>query len=133
MQLTKRADRNPFRFTTRCPVPSHLWHLPVPMQYGQTTAMSCTLAAESSDADRSDLSREIAVGCSSAPEQDASTLALPEGFYAFRSARVAVDAGWARNLFLARRFARHVSPLRTTVYTHPGDEELYKEIRHLSC
>jgi len=29
-----------------------------------------------------------------------------------------------RDLFLAQRFARHVSPLTTTVYTHPSDEEM---------
>ena len=29
-----------------------------------------------------------------------------------------------RDLFLAQRFARHASPLTTTVYCHPGDEEL---------
>ena len=28
----------------------------------------------------------------------------------------------SRDLFLAQRFARHVSPLTTTVYTHPSDE-----------
>ena len=38
-----------------------------------------------------------------------------------------------RDLFLAQRFARHVSPLTTTVYTHPGDEELYAGIRDLPC
>src|SRR3989449_3710682 len=27
------------------------------------------------------------------------------------------------DLFLAQRLARHVSPLTTTIYTHPGDEE----------
>lgn len=47
--------------------------------------------------------------------------------------RVTVDAGLARDLSLEQRFAKHVSPLMTTVYTHPGDEELYKEIRRLSC
>ena len=38
-----------------------------------------------------------------------------------------------RDLFLAQRFARHVSPLTTTVYTHPSDEELRRELRSLSC
>ena len=28
----------------------------------------------------------------------------------------------SHDLFLAQRFARHVSPLTTTVYTHPSDE-----------
>jgi site-specific recombinase XerC len=39
----------------------------------------------------------------------------------------------SRDLFLAQRFARHVSPLTTTVYTHPPDEELWQEIRDLRC
>jgi len=38
-----------------------------------------------------------------------------------------------RDLFLAQRFARHVSPLTTTVYTHPGDEEMRDRLRGLSC
>ncbi len=38
-----------------------------------------------------------------------------------------------RDLFLAQRIARHVSPLTTTVYTHPSDEELIGQIRRLSC
>src|SRR5438876_5059630 len=39
----------------------------------------------------------------------------------------------SRDLFLAQRFARHASPLTTTVYTHPSDEELFKQVRSLSC
>ena len=38
-----------------------------------------------------------------------------------------------RDLFLAQRFARHASPLTTTVYTHPSDEEIARQIRSLSC
>ncbi len=38
-----------------------------------------------------------------------------------------------RDLFLAQRFARHVSPLTTTVYTHPSDEEMQDRLRKLSC
>ena len=37
------------------------------------------------------------------------------------------------DLFLAQRFARHVSPLTTTVYTHPSDQELWQGVRGLSC
>jgi len=29
-----------------------------------------------------------------------------------------------RDLFLAQRFARHASPLTTTIYTHPSDDEM---------
>jgi len=39
----------------------------------------------------------------------------------------------SRDLFLAQRFARHVSPLTTVVYTHPSDEELFNQIRSLGC
>ena len=37
------------------------------------------------------------------------------------------------DLFLAQRFARHVSPLTTVVYTHPSDEELHGKVRGLAC
>jgi integrase len=39
----------------------------------------------------------------------------------------------SRDLYLAQRFARHASPLTTTIYTHPSDEDLYAGIRHLPC
>jgi site-specific recombinase XerC len=39
----------------------------------------------------------------------------------------------SRDLFLAQRFARHVSPLTTVVYTHPSDEELREGVRRLQC
>ncbi len=35
------------------------------------------------------------------------------------------------DLFLAQRFARHVSPMTTVAYTHPSDEELYAKIGRL--
>ena len=38
-----------------------------------------------------------------------------------------------RDLFLAQRFARHVSPLTTTIYTHPSDEEMYRRVADLPC
>jgi len=38
-----------------------------------------------------------------------------------------------RDLFLAQRFARHASPLTTTIYTHPSDEELQDRLRGLNC
>ena len=41
---------------------------------------------------------------------------------------------WAkRDLFLAQRFARHLSPLTTTVYTHPSDSEMWESMRRLPC
>ena len=54
-------------------------------------------------------------------------------FHALRHTAVTNVYRASRDLFLAQRFARHVSPLTTTVYTHPGDEELYAGIRHLPC
>lgn len=39
----------------------------------------------------------------------------------------------SRDLFLAQRFARHVSPLTTTVYTHPSDQEMWERVRRLWC
>jgi len=39
----------------------------------------------------------------------------------------------SRDLFLAQRFARHVSPLTTTVYTHPSDQEMWERVRGISC
>jgi integrase/recombinase XerC len=38
-----------------------------------------------------------------------------------------------KDLFLAQRFARHVSPLTTTVYTHPSDEDVQQRLRGLGC
>jgi len=38
-----------------------------------------------------------------------------------------------RALFLAQRFARHASPLTTTVYTHPSDEEMSAQLQRLEC
>lgn len=38
-----------------------------------------------------------------------------------------------RELFLAEPFARHASPLTTTVYCHPGDDELLAGVRELEC
>jgi len=39
----------------------------------------------------------------------------------------------SRDLFLAQRFARHASPLTTTIYTHPSDQEMFERVRHLPC
>ena len=41
--------------------------------------------------------------------------------------------GQAQYLFLAQRFARHISPLTTTIYTHPSDDEMWERVRGLSC
>ena len=54
-------------------------------------------------------------------------------FHALRHTAVTNVYRKSRDLFLAQRFARHVSPLTTTVYTHPSDQELWESIRRLSC
>ena len=54
-------------------------------------------------------------------------------FHAIRHSAVTNVYRASRDLFLAQRFARHVSPLTTTVYTHPGDEEIRSGVRGLSC
>ena len=56
--------------------------------------------------------------------------------YPFHSLRhVAVTNVYraTHDLFLAQRFARHVSPLTTVIYTHPSDEEMRAKVRGLAC
>jgi integrase len=55
------------------------------------------------------------------------------GFHALRHSAVTNVYRASRDLFLAQRFARHASPLTTTVYTHIGDEELMQGVRTLTC
>jgi site-specific recombinase XerC len=55
------------------------------------------------------------------------------GFHALRHTAVTNVYRASRDLFLAQRFARHVSPLTTTVYTHPSDEEVSSRLRRISC
>ena len=54
-------------------------------------------------------------------------------FHALRHSAVTNVYRTSRDLFLAQRFARHVSPLTTVVYTHPSDEELLEGVRRISC
>jgi integrase len=54
-------------------------------------------------------------------------------FHALRHTAVTNVYRASRDLFLAQRFARHASPLTTTIYTHPSDEELFAKVRHLVC
>ena len=54
-------------------------------------------------------------------------------FHALRHTAVTNVYRASRDLFLAQRFARHVSPLTTTVYTHPSDQEMFDQIRQLPC
>jgi site-specific recombinase XerC len=54
-------------------------------------------------------------------------------FHALRHTAVTNVYRVSRDLFLAQRFARHVSPLTTTIYTHPSDQEMWEKVRNLSC
>ena len=55
------------------------------------------------------------------------------GFHALRHTAVTNIYRASKDLFLAQRFARHVSPLTTTAYTHPGDGEMASRVRGLNC
>src|SRR3989454_11379783 len=57
----------------------------------------------------------------------------PYHFHALRHTAVTNVYRASRDLFLAQRFARHASPLTTTIYTHTSDEELFERIRTRSC
>jgi site-specific recombinase XerC len=54
-------------------------------------------------------------------------------FHALRHSSVTNVYRASRDLFLAQRFARHASPLTTTIYAHPSDEELQDRLRSLPC
>jgi site-specific recombinase XerC len=54
-------------------------------------------------------------------------------FHALRHTAVTNVYRASRDLFLAQRFARHASPLTTTIYTHPSDQELWQRVRGLTC
>jgi integrase len=54
-------------------------------------------------------------------------------FHALRHTAITNVYRVSRDLFLAQRFARHVSPLTTTVYTHPSDQEMWERVRGLRC
>jgi integrase/recombinase XerC len=55
------------------------------------------------------------------------------GFHALRHTAVTNVYRASRDLFLAQRFARHVSPLTTTLYNHPLDQEMAGRVRGLEC
>jgi integrase len=54
-------------------------------------------------------------------------------FHSIRHSAVTNVYRRTRDLFLAQRFARHVSPLTTVVYTHPSDQEMSDRLRNLAC
>jgi integrase len=55
------------------------------------------------------------------------------GFHSLRHTAVTNVYRASKDLFLAQRFARHLSPLTTTVYTHPSDDDVQAGVRRLSC
>jgi integrase/recombinase XerC len=55
------------------------------------------------------------------------------GFHALRHTAVTNVYRASRDLFLAQRFARHLSPLTTTVYTHASDQEMAGRVRRIPC
>jgi len=52
-------------------------------------------------------------------------------FHSLRHSAITNVYRATKDLYLTQRFARHASPLSTTVYTHPTDEELYEGIREI--
>jgi len=54
-------------------------------------------------------------------------------FHCLRHTAVTSVYRQTRDLFLAQRFARHASPLTTTAYTHPSDDEMQDQVHHLTC
>jgi integrase len=54
-------------------------------------------------------------------------------FHCIRHTSISAVYAMTHDLFLAQRFARHVSPLTTTVYTHPSDQEMAGRVRGLEC
>jgi len=54
-------------------------------------------------------------------------------FHCLRHSAVTNVYRASHDLFLAQRFARHASPLTTTIYSHVSDEELFESIHDLAC
>ena len=54
-------------------------------------------------------------------------------FHALRHTAVTNVYRASRDLFLAQRFARHASPLTTTIYTHVSDEEMFDRLSGMEC
>ena len=55
------------------------------------------------------------------------------GFHCLRHSAISSVYRMIHDLYLAQRFARHVSPLTTTVYTHSSDQEMAGRVRGLDC
>jgi len=68
--------------------------------------------------------RLLLTGCSFDSERIGSKRGLGQA---------AVAKAYQSTSELTQRVARHASPLTTTIYTHPSDEELYEGIRRLEA
>ena len=55
------------------------------------------------------------------------------GFHCLRHSAISSVYRMTHDLYLAQRFARHASPLTTTVYTHPSDQEMAGRVWGLDC
>ena len=55
------------------------------------------------------------------------------GFHCLRHSAISSVYRMTHDLYLAQRFARHASPLTTTVYTHPSDDEMGARVKRLDC
>ena len=53
-------------------------------------------------------------------------------FHALRHTAITNVYRATKDLYLTQRFARHSSPLTTTVYTHVSDEEMYARLRNIA-
>ncbi len=54
-------------------------------------------------------------------------------FHSIRHSAISNVYRASRDLFLAQRFARHASPLTTTVYTHASDQDMANCVREIDC
>jgi integrase/recombinase XerC len=53
-------------------------------------------------------------------------------FHALRHTAITNVYRTTKDLYLTQRFARHSSPLTTTIYTHVSDEEMYARLRDIA-
>jgi integrase/recombinase XerC len=53
-------------------------------------------------------------------------------FHALRHTAITNVYRATKDLYLTQRFARHSSPMTTTVYTHVSDEEMYARLRDIA-
>ncbi len=125
-QLCSTLRVHQARRFARVPVPPHFQHLPVPLQNEHDSVL------------RLDSTRPF-----SAPASFLTPLVRSRwrptcrssrpGMYVDRRRTTIRDVDGAHDLFQAQRFARHVSPLTTVVYTHPSDEETATSVCGLLC